>query len=220
MKTEWSSSGLNAIQDTYKLDTSSVARGMLNGIQYSTEMSSDDVLSWVGNLMLITTITIQFCNVERALTMTNELLELTPDHERARGNKVFYEKEIAELQAERQVKGDDAARAHQCQIYRFAKGDPSIIPLTSVKSYECCVVETEAYPADLRPMRCRYVHNKYPSDDCAAQTRRSLSGPYMLSIMMMYDNEIELVKKMARPRFRRATVHKRGYGELETLIIA
>ncbi|XP_055380990.1 prolyl 4-hydroxylase subunit alpha-1-like [Condylostylus longicornis] len=30
------------LQDTYRLDTSSVARGELNGIQYSTELSSDD----------------------------------------------------------------------------------------------------------------------------------------------------------------------------------
>uniref|UniRef100_A0A1A9ZZL2 Uncharacterized protein n=1 Tax=Glossina pallidipes TaxID=7398 RepID=A0A1A9ZZL2_GLOPL len=33
---------LMRLQDTYNLDTSSVARGELNGIQYSTEMSSDD----------------------------------------------------------------------------------------------------------------------------------------------------------------------------------
>lgn len=43
--------------------------------------------------------------------MTNELLELTPDHERARGNKVFYEKEIAELKAESKVKGDDGSES-------------------------------------------------------------------------------------------------------------
>lgn len=43
--------------------------------------------------------------------MTNELLQLTPDHERARGNKVFYEKEIAELKAESKVKGDDGSES-------------------------------------------------------------------------------------------------------------
>lgn len=30
------------LQDTYKLDTSSVARGELNGVQYSTELSVED----------------------------------------------------------------------------------------------------------------------------------------------------------------------------------
>lgn len=30
------------LQDTYKLETSSIARGELNGVQYSTEMTSHD----------------------------------------------------------------------------------------------------------------------------------------------------------------------------------
>lgn len=30
------------LQDTYKLDTSSVARGELNGVQYSTKLTSND----------------------------------------------------------------------------------------------------------------------------------------------------------------------------------
>lgn len=33
---------LMRLQDTYKLDTSSIARGELNGVQYSTEMNSND----------------------------------------------------------------------------------------------------------------------------------------------------------------------------------
>lgn len=41
--------------------------------------------------------------------MTNELLELLPNHERALGNKGFYEKEIAELKATKKVKGDDGS---------------------------------------------------------------------------------------------------------------
>lgn len=33
-------------------------------------------------------------NVARALSMTNELLELVPTHERALGNRAYYQKEI------------------------------------------------------------------------------------------------------------------------------
>lgn len=33
---------LMRLQDTYKLETSSIARGELNGVQYSTEMTSND----------------------------------------------------------------------------------------------------------------------------------------------------------------------------------
>lgn len=39
--------------------------------------------------------------------MTNELLQLLPNHERANGNKKFYEKEIAHLKQLRKMKGDD-----------------------------------------------------------------------------------------------------------------
>lgn len=46
-------------------------------------------------------------DVESALTMTNELLQLLPSHERANGNKVYYEKELKELSVKKKVKGDD-----------------------------------------------------------------------------------------------------------------
>lgn len=46
-------------------------------------------------------------DVEKALDMTNELLQLKPDHKRANGNKFYYEKEIKELAEKKKVKGDD-----------------------------------------------------------------------------------------------------------------
>lgn len=44
--------------------------------------------------------------------MTNQLLELLPDHERANGNKVFYEKHLKEeevTKADKKLKGDDGS---------------------------------------------------------------------------------------------------------------
>lgn len=50
-------------------------------------------------------------NVVSALSMTNELLEINPDHERARGNKQYYEKEMrterAVSKADLKLRGDD-----------------------------------------------------------------------------------------------------------------
>lgn len=50
-------------------------------------------------------------NVETALSMTNELLELQPGHERATGNKIYYEGEIRNLppQLEENLRGDDGS---------------------------------------------------------------------------------------------------------------
>lgn len=47
-----------------------------------------------------------------ALKMTNQLLELLPNHERANGNKAFYEKHLKEeevTKADKKLKGDDGS---------------------------------------------------------------------------------------------------------------
>lgn len=52
-------------------------------------------------------------NVVLALSMTNELLEINPDHERARGNKQYYEKEMRTdkevSKADLKLRGDDGS---------------------------------------------------------------------------------------------------------------
>lgn len=54
-------------------------------------------------------------NVLSALGMTNELLEIEPDHERAMGNKIFYEREIANTNQVKKLnsklRGDDGSNS-------------------------------------------------------------------------------------------------------------
>lgn len=45
-------------------------------------------------------------NVARALSMTNELLELVPSHQRALGNRAYYQEEIQKSQGKRK-RGED-----------------------------------------------------------------------------------------------------------------
>lgn len=55
---------------------------------------------------------IQIGNIESALEMTNELLELQPGHERAIGNKLYYEGEIESVKLpkfEYNLRGDDGS---------------------------------------------------------------------------------------------------------------
>lgn len=50
--------------------------------------------------------------VRDALEMTNELLELAPNHERAAGNKRYYEKELAKEKTtneDKRLRGDDGS---------------------------------------------------------------------------------------------------------------
>lgn len=47
-------------------------------------------------------------NVARALSMTNELLELVPTHERALGNRAYYQKEIqSKANQSKKKRGED-----------------------------------------------------------------------------------------------------------------
>lgn len=41
--------------------------------------------------------------------MTNELLEIKPNHERALGNKIYYEKELNKLNSKSTLRGDDGS---------------------------------------------------------------------------------------------------------------
>jgi prolyl 4-hydroxylase len=41
--------------------------------------------------------------------MTNELLEMNPKHERALGNKFYYEKELRLLSSKAKLRGDDGS---------------------------------------------------------------------------------------------------------------
>ncbi|KAH8313089.1 hypothetical protein KR067_000296 [Drosophila pandora] len=244
------------LQDTYQLDTSSVARGKLNGIQYSTEMSSDDCFElgrqsyvnhdyhhtvlWMNEAMArmleepsnqtksftkadileyLAFSTYKEGNIEVALTMTNELLKLLPHHERANGNKRFYEKEIANQQQLRKMKGDDGSDEMPKSDLPVAKSDPTVFDMTERKAYEMlCRGELKPSPADLRPLRCRYVTNNVPFLRLGPlKLEEAHQEPYIVIYHdAMYDSEIELIKRMARPRFRRATVQNSVTGALET----
>lgn len=51
-------------------------------------------------------------DVRTALKMTEELLELAPKHDRAIGNKKYYEKELAKefMKPDKQLRGDDGSQ--------------------------------------------------------------------------------------------------------------
>ncbi|KAH8363391.1 hypothetical protein KR084_009467 [Drosophila pseudotakahashii] len=244
------------LQDTYQLDTSSVARGKLNGIQYSTEMSSDDCFElgrqsyvnhdyyhtvlWMNEAMArmleeptnhtqsftkadvleyLAFSTYKEGNIESALTMTNELLQLLPHHERANGNKRFYEKEIASQLQLKKMKGDDGTDEMPKSDLPVAKSDPAIFDMTERRAYEMlCRGELKPSPTDLRPLRCRYVTNNVPFLRLGPlKLEEAHMEPYIVIYHdAMYDSEIDIIKRMARPRFRRATVQNSVTGALET----
>ncbi|XP_055380893.1 prolyl 4-hydroxylase subunit alpha-1 [Condylostylus longicornis] len=256
---------LMRLQDTYNLETASIARGELNGIQYSTEMSSGDcfelgrqsyvngdfyhTILWMNEAMSRLNVepkknesggeftkadileylafsTYKQGNVVGALKMTNELLDIIPDHERANGNKQYYEKELAQLKqsdkTKNYVKGDDGSDdtpVADLPVITVSKVDPYKYGYSERKLYEMmCRGDLEPLPEQQRPLRCRYVSHDVPFLKLAPLKweEASLNPLIVMYHDVMYDNEIELVKKMAKPRFKRATVQNSVTGELET----
>lgn len=117
-----------------------MARGELNGIQFSTAMKAHDCFElgrqsymthdyyhtvlWMQEaLQLLDQETNQTVtkadvldylaystfkqgNTFQALQMTNELLEIVPQHERAMSNKLFYERELDKANKKKALRGD------------------------------------------------------------------------------------------------------------------
>lgn len=81
-----------------------------------------------------------------------------------------------------------------------------------------CRGELKPSPSVLRPLRCRYVSNNVPFLRLAPlKLEEAFMDPYIVIYHdAMYDSEIEVLKRMARPRFRRATVQNSVTGALET----
>lgn len=81
-----------------------------------------------------------------------------------------------------------------------------------------CRGEFPLTPAQLRPLRCRYVTNNVPFLRLGPlKLEEAFKDPDIVIYHdVMYDSEIEILKKMARPRFRRATVQNSVTGALET----
>lgn len=240
---------LTRLQDTYKLDTASVARGELNGIQYSTELSAGDCFElgrqsynngdyyhtvlWMTEaleryeeeynkttvksdiLEYLAFSTYKQGNVHRALKLTNELLEIVPSHQRALGNKVYYLEDIEKLLKE-QKRGDDGKAAVQTDQISMAE---NMLPLPERDVYEMhCRLEHVMPAAVASKLKCRYTDKGNPFLRLArVKEEEAYLKPLILIYHdVIYNSEIETIKKLSMPRFKRATVQNSKTGELET----
>lgn len=87
------------------------------------------------------------------------------------------------------------------------------------KSYELlCQGKLQPKPSQTKELHCRYVTNNVPFLKIGPLKLEEAYKDPMIVIYhdAMYDSEIEFIKKMARPRFRRATVQNSVTGEFET----
>ncbi|CAG9839196.1 unnamed protein product [Diabrotica balteata] len=238
---------LTRLQDTYRLDTSSLARGELNGIKYSAELTAADcfelgrqsynngdyyhTLLWMTEanerlrkeanqtihqsdiLEYLAFSTYKQGNIHLALDLTNKLLEIVPTHPRALGNKVYYEDELQKSISSPKKKGDDESEDIQQQDEVHVPSDPY-----GREHYERLCRGEIKMPADLEAkLKCRYVTNNNPFLKIAPfKVEEAFINPNLYIFHdVMGDKEIETVKRLARPKFQRATVQNSVTGELE-----
>lgn len=241
------------LQDTYGMRTEDLAGGKLNGIQFSSEMSSEDcfeigrqtyvtadfhhtilwmneALNRINNHSQLTRVdvleylafsTFKQGKVHEALDMTNELLTLAPDHKRARGNKQYYEKELMSLHQKALLRGDDGSDTvpHDNSLeFQHIMGSPHTYDLPERKMYELtCRGEMKPPESIIKQLFCRYVTNGIPFLTIAPLKQEQMYiDPFIVVYHdVMYDSEIDVIKELAKPRFRRATVQNQKTGELE-----
>ncbi|XP_023317425.1 prolyl 4-hydroxylase subunit alpha-1 isoform X1 [Trichogramma pretiosum] len=248
---------LMRLQDTYKLETAQVARGVLNGVQYSTGLSAGDCFElgrqsynngdyyhtvlWMQEAMdrmqeeqnhtsvskpdileYLAFSTYMQGNVVRALSMTNELLDIVPTHQRALGNRAYYQEEIQKKTNEsRKKRGEDGSEDSVPPNPSFTvteKRMKSVSEMTERERYEMLCRGDIKMPLSIqKELRCRYVDRGIPYLKIGPlkEEEAYLEPRIVIYHDVIYDDEIETIKRMAQPRFRRATVQNYKTGELE-----
>ena len=246
--------GLMRLQDTYRLDTDSLARGVLNGHNYGPTLSAHDCFElgrqsynngdyfhtniWMDQAMKLyheeeeKTISrsdileyLAFSaymsgNIRRALKLTNEMLEMEPDHPRGWGNKQYYEETLAKKGATFVKRGEDGLgdADEVVNILKERKKREDDLGEERVQYEQLCRGEEFISVEEKSKLLCQYNFGKH---------NFLLIGPlkeeevYLNPRIVIYhdfltSSEIETIKDMATPRFKRATVQNYLTGELET----
>lgn len=242
---------LMRLQDTYRLETSSLARGELNGVKYSAELTAADCFElgrqsynngdhyhtqlWMREadsrlsrdpnatidrsdiLEYLAFSTYKQGNIPLALDLTNKLLEILPQHPRALGNKVYYEDELQRSIGPKR-KGDDGNETEEDEE---KEEQPSLNPSVDLYGREfyekLCRGEVELSSEKVSKLKCYYFHTNHHFLKIAPfKVEEAHHKPDIFIFYdVLSDSEIGTIRRMAQPRFRRATVQNTDTGELE-----
>ncbi|XP_066942422.1 prolyl 4-hydroxylase subunit alpha-1 isoform X1 [Macrobrachium rosenbergii] len=159
-------------------------------------------------------------NVRQALKLTNELLVDKPNHQRAYGNKIYYEEALQKQQAGRVRDGESMDVEAVEKGYTVAE-DSEVADSWQKerRAYEkLCRGEGKVPKNIASKVVCYYQHGPGKSLQIAPVKAEVM---YIHPTIIIYhdvisEKEMSVVKEMATPRFKRATVQNYKTGELET----
>ncbi|KAL1418419.1 hypothetical protein MTO96_025920 [Rhipicephalus appendiculatus] len=239
------------LQDTYRLDTASLAKGRIQGVtRPSPELSAGDCFElgrqsynnedhyhtvlWMQEaldrvdeevdktadrteiLEYLAFSTFQQGNVHHALKLTNDLLAAVPDHPRAPGNKRYYEDTLAKR--EQYKRGDDGDISEDDSI-TLKKRSPLPDADSERGIYER-LCRGEKFPPLFhdRELTCQYRTNNRPYLLLQPAKEEVMFPKPRIVIYhdVLSEHEMNVIKTLAQPRLRRATVQNYKSGELET----
>jgi len=159
-------------------------------------------------------------NIRRALKLTTELLNLDPDHPRGYGNLEYYQQTLDKKGATLQKRGEDGLgdADEKVNILKEQRKREEELGEERVNYEQLCRGE-EFVPKDvLAKLKCRYTSGRHPYLLLGPVKEEEvyLSPRIVLFHDLITDAEIETIKELATPRFKRATVQNYKTGELET----
>uniref|UniRef100_H2SB98 procollagen-proline 4-dioxygenase n=1 Tax=Takifugu rubripes TaxID=31033 RepID=H2SB98_TAKRU len=167
--------------------------------------------------------------IPRALELTKRLLELDPEHQRAKGNLKYFEfqlekqrkdaEEETTKEKEEREEPDITEEKKKKKKKSQTKSTFQLIP--ERKKYEmlCRGEGIKMTPRRQSRLFCRYYDNNHNPKYVLSPVKQQdeWDRPYIVRyIDIISDKEIETVKKLAKPRLRRATISNPITGVLET----
>ncbi|KAF8373714.1 phy-2, partial [Pristionchus pacificus] len=228
------------LQDTYQLDTHDLAQGKILSDKVAEEMTAHDcfevgrsaynnrdyyhTLMWMQEAIVklekeepqsveeaeileyLAYSLYQQGNVRRALFLTKRLVEIAPNHPRAKGNVKWYEdmldgKEMeGEIPAVINKRTDNDGIPERDAYEALCRGEVEPIDPAEQKKLYCYLKRDRPF-LKLAPIKVEILRH----DPLAVLFKEIIS-----------EHEISVVKDLATPRLRRATVQNSVTGELET----
>ena len=155
-------------------------------------------------------------NVRHALKLTRELLRISPDHSRAKGNIEYYEKELSD--STKKKRGDDGDVPHDDSITESEKTWNQ--EESEKETYEAlCRGERKMSVKTESQLLCFHLNTTYIP--YLRLTRVKVEEAYKKpQIVIFHDflsaKEIDVIKSLAEPKLNRATVQNSVTGKLET----
>nr|XP_033469148.1 prolyl 4-hydroxylase subunit alpha-1b isoform X3 [Epinephelus lanceolatus] len=162
--------------------------------------------------------------IERALEYTKRLLELDPEHQRAKGNLKYFEFQLEkQKKAEKDEPKKEKERVKREPSKKKEKSNKKMtVPhLPERKKYEmlCRGEGIRMTPRRQSRLFCRYYDNNRNPMYVLGPVKQQdeWDRPYIVRYLdIISDSEMERIKQLAKPRLRRATISNPITGVLET----